>query len=135
MKEILKYSYDPYHIDLISFFVAMVGLIISIWQYKQNPKLKPLFFFFLGYVLDLFINHVIIQSTTLITRYQYLVFYVDFVDTIVEFLAFYFLIKNHIVNVKIQKLLNLLLPLFLSVIFIDFICYKITHTEIGQYFM
>lgn len=135
MKEILKFWYGPFYTDLISFLVALAGLIISIWKRAKNRKLNPLIFFFLAYILDLLFARIIFQDKVLFIQYNYLGTYADFFDTIIEFFAFFFLIKNHIVNIRIKKNLNSLLPIFLSLVILYFIYYRITRVKIDQYFL
>jgi hypothetical protein len=135
MKELLKSCENTFYTDVASFLVAVIGLIISIWKRKSNPKLKFLSFFFLCYVLD---QLVYFLDIVIIARYPQMDpirCYTDFADTIVEFLVFFFLIKNHIDNIRIRKVLNPLLPVFLSSIFIYLVYYKTTHKEINQYFL
>jgi hypothetical protein len=134
MKEILKYSWGALYTDLISFSVALVGLIISIWKGKQNPRLKPLFFFFLAYVLDLFICRLTYQNRALFNRYDLINLYIDSIDTVIEFLAFFFLLKNHIASVKIKRALNPLFPFFLISICTYYIFYTVAHPEIDEFF-
>jgi len=135
MKEILKYSNDAFYTDVFSFSVALSGLIISIWKRKVNAKLGPMFFLFLVYLLVTFTNQVIIEGTSLYYRYKYIEYYNDFLDTIVEFLAFFFLIKNHLADNNIKKALNPLLTGFISLVIIYFAYYRINHGKIGQHFM
>lgn len=135
MEELLKYSWDAFYTDLISFSLAFVGLIISIWRSKQNPKLKPLIFFFLGYVLDIFINRFTYKNKNWFPQSYTINIFTDFIDTIVEFLAFFFLIRNHIVRIKIKKAVNPLLPVFLSLVFICLIYYKISGKGFRHHFL
>jgi len=135
MKEILKYSHEMLYTDLVSFSVAVIGLLVSVWKRNQNRQLTPLFFFFLGYVFDFLFSFFIHQNATLLNRYRILSNYIGFFYTIVEFLAFFFLIKNHLTSDKIKSFLKPLLPVFVGPIFIYFIYYKISRTEIDQYFL
>jgi hypothetical protein len=135
MKELLKFFETRFYTDLVSLLLAVIGLVISICKVNQNPKLKPLFFFFLGYVLTLSFAYFIAHDILLYRRYYMLALYIDFFDTIVEFLAFFFLIRNHIVSVEMRKILNPLLSIFLSLVFIYFIYYKIGHADINNYFL
>lgn len=135
MENILKYSQDMFYTDLISFSLSVIGLVISLWKHRQNPQLTPLIFFFSGYVLDLFFNFYILQNPRVFYRLRILSDYIDFLDTIVEFLAFFYLIKNHIISNKIKTHLNPLLPVFIGSVFIYFVYYKSSHSEIDQYFL
>jgi hypothetical protein len=135
MKELLKHWENVWYGDLITFLVAIIGLSISIWKHNQNPKLSPLFFFFLGYVLNQFIVFFNISINLRYPAKEIIRCYVDTMDTIVEFLAFFFLIKNHITNVRIKKMLNSLLPIFLISIFAYFIYYLSFHRTVNQYFL
>jgi hypothetical protein len=135
MKELLKHWEEAWYADLITFLLAIIGLTISIRKLSQNRKLKPLFFFFLGYVLNQFIVFFDISINVQQPIREIIRRYLDITDTIVEFLAFFFLIKNHITDVKIRKVLNLLLPTFLISIFAYFIYHLSLHRKVNQYFL
>lgn len=137
MKELLvQYFERTYYMSAVTFLLGIFTLIVSIRKHKQNRKLKPLFFFLLGYIL----NQAIVIFLVLTKQFSdsekmRIFYYVDFIDTIIEFLAFFFLIKNYILNVKVNKALNPLLPIFIGTIAIYFLYYKKTHTEIDNYFL
>jgi hypothetical protein len=135
MKQLAKYLYTSFYTDLICSLIAVIGLIISIRKRKQYPQLNPLIFFFASYVLLGLINYFIIATKTVL-HLKYTIFrYSDFIDTIIEFIAFFFIIKNHIISSKIKKALNPLLVFFTSSIFLYFIYYKSNYAEIDQYFL
>ena len=135
MKEILRYSHDALYTDLISFILSTVGLSVSIWKYRQNPKLRPLFFFFLGYVLLEIVSLLNVATLYYFESTRYIRRYSDFFDTVIEFFAFFFLIRNYIDSDKIKKILNPLMPFFISLIFAYFFYYKTIHIQIDQYFL
>ena len=131
----MRYSYEALYTDSISFILSIVGLSVSIWKYRQSPKLRPLFFFFLGYVL---LEIVSLLNVATKFRYEstiYIRHYTDLFDTVIEFVAFFLFIKNNITNANIGKAINPLLLPFLSSIAFYIINYKATHLEIHQYFL
>jgi hypothetical protein len=135
MKELWKYFESDFYTVMVSFILAVTGFIISLKKNKQNRKLKPLIFFFLGYILNQVISGFNIEIGLPQPLRSHIFFYGDFIDTIIEFLAFFFFIKNYIVSVKIRKILNPVLPIGISSMLIYFAYYKITHAEIDQYFL
>lgn len=134
MKEFLAYWKVDFYTGIISFFLAVAGLIVSLKK-KENDKLKPLAFFFLAYVLMESIG-VINRATHLYKPLRIkIALYVDLVVTIVEFLTFFSVIRNYITNDKIKKALTPLRPLFISATTIYFIYYIIAYNLHDQYFL
>jgi hypothetical protein len=133
--KVLWKSFEPtFYTDLISFLLAIVALIISINKRRQNPKLRPLSIFFFGYAISQllpFLNIALSQKflTWSICRYT------DFFDTIIEFLVFFLLIRNFVVNTEIKKVIRPLLPIFIISMFAYLAYYESTHREIDQYFL
>jgi hypothetical protein len=119
----------------VNLLLAAIGLVVSIRKRKQNTGLGPLLFFFLGYIVYECISLLTIVTNVPSHLRGYIFRYADLFDTIIEFLAFFFVIKNHIDNNKIKRRLNLLLPAFIIATLIYFISYKLAYTEIDQYFL
>jgi hypothetical protein len=133
-KEFLAYWETDYYSGAVSFLLAVTGVVVSLKK-RQNPKLKPLIFFFLAYVLIGIIrsiNRGIELDKPLRIK---ITIYLDFVDTIVEFFAFYLVIKSYVVSVRIRKRLKPFPFLFLASITIYFLYYLITHGKVDQYFL
>jgi len=135
MKELLEHWMYVFYTDLLTFLLATTGLIISVKKRKQKPKLQPLFFFFLAYIISELISFLIIAANVENPLRKHIRLYTDTIDTIIEFLAFFFLIRNYIVNAGIKRILNQLLPIFLCMLSAYFVYYKIHHKEIDQYFL
>lgn len=135
MKDLLKYWENGYYTVLVSFLLAVIGLLVSIFKRKQNKKLKPLLFFFLGFVVIELIYFYDMAANISQPLRNYLFYYPDFIDTIVEFLAFFYVIKNYIEDRRVKKRLTPLQPVFIGVLLIYFTYYTIIHKEIDQYFL
>ena len=132
----LEFLEGLYYTGAASTILAVSGLIISLWKKHRHPKLLPLIFFFGGYILDQLIISLIhgINIESHLRRNIHA--YTDSFDTVIEFLALFFVIRNSINSDKIRKGLSILLPVFISSIIIFFIYYRmIGHQEIDQYFL
>jgi hypothetical protein len=134
MKEFLEFWSGDFYSVTVSFFLAVIGFVVSLRR-KQNYKLKPLIFFFLGYILLEIISSFVIGIQLHKPIRVKITIYSDFIDTIVEFLAFFFVIKNYVSNKQIGKAVKFLLPIFISLIIIYFLYYKINYNGLDQYFL
>jgi hypothetical protein len=134
MKEFLEFWSGDFYSVTVSFFLAVIGFVVSLRR-KQNYKLKPLIFFFLGYILLEIISSFVIGIQLHKPIRVKITIYSDFIDTIVEFLAFFFVIKNYVSNKQIGKAVKLLLPIFISLIITYFLYYKINYNGLDQYFL
>ena len=135
VKELFNHFYTSFYIEPIIFFVGAVGLVISIKKRTQNPKLKPLIFFFLGYIVGSLIYYFTIAAKIEGHLNNTIFYYTDFADTAIEFLTFFLVIKNYIVNDKIKKALDPLLYVFVGSVLFFLLAYKISLREIDQYFL
>lgn len=136
MKEVLKYWEGTFYTGGISFLFAVLALFVSTWKQKENQKLKPLTFFLLAYILGQLLILVEWCTELFPVKLKHRIFlYTDLTITIIEFLAFFYVIKNHIVGIKRKRYLNLLLPGFISWVVIYFIYYNTASHEIDNYFL
>lgn len=135
MKGFFEYWQTDFYSGAVTFLLAVVVFIVSLQRKKQHPQLKPLIFFFLAYILGELVRAVdrgIGVDRPLRAKIST---YLDVVETIIEFFAFFLVIKNYIVSVKIKKILKPLSFLFIVPATVCFVYYKFAHGKIDQYFL
>jgi hypothetical protein len=135
MDELLKYWKEHFYTEVVSYILAIVGFFISLRRNKLYPKLKPLSFFFLAYFLDVSFIYGIVATVSDPHLIDWGVGLADFIDTIIEFLVFVFVIKNHTVSIRISKALKSLLFLFPGIAIVYFLYYIMKNDRPNQFFL
>jgi hypothetical protein len=134
MKKFLEFWQTDFYTVAISFLLAVIGLIISLRR-RQNHKLRPLIFFFLGYVLLEVLQSVNRAMQLYRPLRVQISIYLDFADTIIEFFSLYLVIRNFVINARIIKILKTLPFVFAVSMAFYFFYYKITYEKLDQYFL
>ena len=138
MRELIYYFEKSFYTHLLSFFIAIIALIISLQKNKEHKSLKNFKFYFLAYIIAC----LLIFSTVLFakTRYYFLPKIVapalDFAFTIIEFLMFASFFKNLLAITKyvtqIRRIQRLFILVALGLTIRDILAFTMLRQETLQ---